>query len=103
MLLLSLASHQGWKLSVLDVPGAFLHTLVPEDEQTHILVEKLEAELLVKLHPEWTKFVLPSGEMLVLTTDGLYGLPQSPKLWFDALSAATKLLEFSVLWILCFY
>jgi len=95
MLLFSLASHQGWKLSVLDVPGAFLHTKLSEDEQIPMLVGKLEAEVLVKLRPEWAKYLLPNGEMLVLITGGLYGLPQSPKLWFDALSAATTKLGYT--------
>jgi len=89
MLLFSIASFKNWKLSVLDVPGAFLHTKLPEEEQIPMMVGKLEADVIIKLRPDWAKYRLDNGEMLVLITGGLYGLPQSPKLWYDALSAAT--------------
>ena len=88
MLLFSLASYYSYDVSVLDVPCAFLHTKLPESDYTPMIISKEEAEILVKINPSWVEYLLNNGEMLVLVTGGLYGLPQSPKLWYDALTKA---------------
>ena len=88
MLLFGLASYEDMKVSVLDVPSAFLHTTLPEAQRIPMLIGKFETEIIIKLRPEWAKYVRENGELLVLVKGGLYGLPQSPRLWFDALSTA---------------
>ena len=49
-------------------------------------LDKDVVSIMVDLHPEFSKFWRGDGSMVVKLEGGLYGLPESGKLWFQNLS-----------------
>jgi hypothetical protein len=49
-----------------------------------------EVEVVLKIKPEWKSYRRRDGSMLVMLLGGLYGLPQSAKLWYDEVSSKLK-------------
>jgi hypothetical protein len=90
MLLHALAAQFGWKLTVMDVPGAYLNTVLPEAEQIPMRLGAEEVVVLLRLKPSYAKYVRKDGSMVVLLRGGLYGLPQAAKLWFEEVSGKLK-------------
>ena len=90
MLLHALAAQFGWGITIMDVPGAYLNTRLPKDQQIPMRLGPEEVEVLLKIKPEWSTYRRRDGSMLVMLRGGLYGLPQSAKLWYDEVSSKLK-------------
>jgi hypothetical protein len=87
-LLYSLAAQFGWLVTVMDVPAAFLHSRLPEEQQCPMLLSKAETDIVLTLRPDWKIYVRPDGTLPVMLLGSLYGHPMSPILFNDDLSAA---------------
>jgi hypothetical protein len=84
MTLLSAASFHNPIMGVFDVAAAFLNSRL---ERVHYMrLNPDAASVLVDNHPHFSKFRRADGSMIVQLEGGLYGLPESGKLWFDNLS-----------------
>jgi hypothetical protein len=87
-LLYSLAAQFGWAVDVMDVPAAFLHCRLPDEQRVPMILSKAETDIVIMIHPEWKKYVRPDGTLPVMLLGSLYGHPSSPMLFNDDLSAA---------------
>ena len=84
-LLFSLAAQFNWKVSNSDVTAAYLNTKLPTEQQIPMILGPEETNIIISIRPHWSQYVLPKGTMQVLVIGGLYGLPQSALLWYNAL------------------
>ena len=66
------ASLRGWKISKLDVKGAFLNAPLPEDEL-----------ILVQPPAQWVAWGIVGKDVVWKLRRAVYGLRQSPKWWSD--------------------
>jgi hypothetical protein len=87
-LLHALAAQFGWGISVMDIPFAFLHSRLPERQRIPMIISKEETAIIIKLKPEWKKYVRKDGTLVVMLIGSIYGMPESPMLFNDDLSAA---------------
>ena len=71
-LVLAITVHHGMQLSSMDALPAFLNSVIDKP----VYVEQFQG-FVDSVHPDWVYFLLK----------GLYGLKQSPLLWFDLCSS----------------
>ena len=88
MILIKVAAQQMLNLSVLDVPGAFLHATMQDlrkghdpDTPRYVRLSGMLAEVIVRLKPEWKQFMNDKGEVIMELKRALYGLIEASRLW----------------------
>ena len=67
----------------MDIGGAYLNSDIKK--RIFMRLDKDLAALVVKLRPEYTKYLCPNGTMIVRLKKGLYGLIEAGLLWFENL------------------
>ena len=89
----AIAANEKRKVVTIDITGAYLHAALPKgpDAPTILMrLNKIEAQFLVKKRPDYAKFLLPDGTMIVELDKALYGLIESARLWFKSMSDTLK-------------
>jgi hypothetical protein len=93
MLMLKIAAQRLSRLAVLDVPGAFLHAAMRDMRKGHdpstpryVKMTGLLVDILVKLKPEWRKYVNDKGVLILELKKALYGLIEASRLWNEELT-----------------
>ena len=82
MTIAAIAAREGRHVASLDIGGAYLNAVMPEDYPTIIMrVDKRIADLMNKIHPEYGADRGKKGEAYVKIKRALYGLIESAKLW----------------------
>lgn len=73
------------KTVAFDVPAAYLNAPLAQKDGRRVLVRipKVLAEELVTQRPEWEKYRLDNGDVIVEVNRAWYGLIQSGRLWYD--------------------
>ncbi|MBS1768271.1 MAG: hypothetical protein JSS77_01290 [Acidobacteria bacterium] len=74
--------------ATVDVEGAYLHC--PVDEEILIRVEKVVADILIKIDPRYGMYRLPDGSIILRLKKALYGCIQSARLFYENISKALK-------------
>jgi hypothetical protein len=83
-----IAASEGRAVATVDFPGAYLHSDLPPDQPPVLMrLNKYEAQVLVKIAPEYAKHLRKNGTLVVRLRKGLYGLVQAARLWYDKISA----------------
>lgn len=77
--LASLAALEGRAVATLDIGGAFLHAIL--DRKEYLRVSKYLSSLIVSAKPEWAQY-LHEGQLYLQLNKALYGLVESPLLWY---------------------
>ena len=77
-------------VAMVDIGGAFTEAVVPDDIEVHVLLDKVNARLLIELRPEYTKYLRPNGSMVVKLLRALYGCLMSARLWYDRLTSVLE-------------
>ena len=81
------AAEERHKMS-LDIGGAFLHCDWPESmEKVNVMLDKLCTVILIKIRPDYERFINPDGTLTMELDKALYGLVQSAKMWYDRLTS----------------
>ncbi|MBS0645922.1 MAG: hypothetical protein JSR97_04975 [Verrucomicrobia bacterium] len=70
--------------ATIDVEGAYLHC--PMKEVVMIRVEKVIADILIKIDPKYGAFRLPDGSIVLRLKKALYGCIQSARLFYENVS-----------------
>jgi hypothetical protein len=93
MLMLKVAAQTLSRLAVLDVPGAFLHAVMRDMRKGHdpstpryVKMTGLLVQILVKLKPEWRRYVNDKGVLILELKKALYGLIEASRLWNEELT-----------------
>jgi len=87
-LLHALGAQFDWKVAVMDIPSAFLHSRLPESQRIPMIISRDEADILFELRPDWKSYAKSDGSLVVLLIGNLYGLPQAPEAFNQDLTAA---------------
>lgn len=83
----ALAAAQGRAVATIDFPGAFLNSVLPDDEPpVYMRLNKYETQVLVAIDPSYKEFVTEQGTCIVRLKKALYGCIQSARLWYQMLA-----------------
>jgi hypothetical protein len=89
----AIAAAEGRIVIVTDIGGAFLNaSMQPTGIKVHMRLDPAIAAMLVKIAPEYSSFLEPSGSMVVELDKALYGCVEASLLWFNDLRS--KLTEY---------
>ena len=84
----AIAAKENRAVATIVVPGAYLNSTMPDDEPPVLMrLNKFETRVLVKIEPEFGKFVNSNGTCVVRLKRALYGCVQSARLWYQKLSS----------------
>ena len=84
-----MAAHEGRKASIHDVGAAIINAEMTGD-LVHVVLDKIMTGLLLKIKPEYEKFVTHNGEIVMELDKALYGCVQSARLWYDKLRSVLE-------------
>ena len=87
----AIAAYEHRKVFTLDVKGAYLNAAMKVE--VLMWINPRLTSLIVKLHPEWKRFVSKEGKMLVRLLKALYGCIEAGNLWFHMLQDVILALE----------
>ena len=79
----AIAASENRVVTVADVGGAYLNALMTEE--VLMTLSQFLSSRLVKLRPEYKKFLSENGTLTVKLLKALYGCVQSAKLWFETI------------------
>jgi hypothetical protein len=85
-LICSLSKKYKLRISCVDIPGAYLHADLPEEEQVQIRFSKKVSAIMVELNPELKEYLNSDGTLVALALKAIYGLKQAGALWHDRIS-----------------
>ena len=85
LMLAGLAARTGEHVVTADIPGAYLNGVMGDKVPVHMRLSKNVAALLIRVKPEWGKWLCKDGSIVVRLKKGLYGCIESAKLWYDTL------------------
>jgi len=80
MLGLGIAASRNMTIQVGDVAGAFLRSSL--DDDCYIRLSKSMTDIWIRHKPSDAQYVTSNGELILKLKKGLYGLVQSPLLWY---------------------
>jgi len=86
-MMLSLCLKHKNDLSVLDVKGAFFKAMMDANEEVYVHMEPKIAERMVRLKPEWRKFLRKDKSMMVISDKAWYGTAVASALWNKEITA----------------
>jgi hypothetical protein len=89
-LILAHAAYSDYELATADIASAFLNSDI--QDTVYVRFNSKLATTVVNLYPDFKKYLTPENNIYVKLNKGLYGLIQSPKLWFTEIS--TSLINF---------
>jgi hypothetical protein len=85
MLVLAVAAIQKRHVATVDITGAYLECLLPEDDEVIMTLDPVLASILTDLDPTVEAKRDEKGVLYVKLKKALYGCVQSAKLWYDKL------------------
>jgi len=77
-----IAAQEGRYIVTADIPVAYLNA----DSSKHNITIRLDKTItaaVIKIKPEWNRYVRPEGTMICKLKKALYGCIESGKLWYD--------------------
>jgi hypothetical protein len=88
MICAAIAAYEMRLVMTIDIGGAFLNADMPKTGVlVHMKLDRMVAELLVKLDESYKPFLDKNGELVVELDKALYGCVEAAKLWYDHLSS----------------
>ena len=89
----AIAGKEERLVAVLDIGGAYLNA--KQGRRTVLMrIDKFLASVLLQIKPEWNKFRLKDGSMIVKLKKALYGCYDSAALWYETLTTFLKSIGF---------
>ena len=83
--LLCIAAHEGRKVTVIDISGAYLNADMNTGFTVHMRLDKNMTGMMVKLSPGYAKYTDAHGCVVVRLDKALYGCVESAALWYENL------------------
>jgi hypothetical protein len=81
----AIAAHENRHVVTMDIGGAFLNAVLPDDCEIFVRLGAVESAYLRTITPNYEEFICPDGTIVVKLQKALYGCVQSAKLWYDML------------------
>ena len=89
-LIASIAHYEKRSVAIVDFLGAYLNARMPKDKTEEIVrmrLDKKVSEIVIKLDKSYERYLNSDGTIIVELDGALYGLKQSDRLWYEALSS----------------
>ena len=83
---LTIDAHERQKLTVFDVPGAYLQTDLPNDKFLLLMLEDQFVDIICSINPKYSVHVRTEGGRKVLylrIRKAIYGMIEYDLLWYD--------------------
>ena len=97
MTIAAIAAQEGRRVASVDIGGAYLNAMMPDDYPTITMrVEKRVADLMNKINPDYGADRGTKGEAYVKVKRALYGFIESAKLWQGHLTDTLSTLGFTM-------
>ena len=93
--LLCIAAHEGRKVTVIDISGAYLNADMNTGLTVHMRLDKNMTGMMVKLSPEYANYVDARGSVVVRLDKALYGCVESAALWYENLKESMRKLGYT--------
>ena len=93
--LLCIAAHEGRKVTVVDISGAYLNADMNTGLTVHMRLDKNMTGMMVKLSPEYAKYADSRGCVVVRLDKALYGCVESAALWYENLRESMRKLGYT--------
>jgi hypothetical protein len=93
LIVAAMAAREGRRVSTFDFTAAYLNAKMGVDadgDEVIMCLDEYVTKYVLRLKPEWTKFVTPKGRMFVQVDKAIYGFPPCSKLWYDELTKTLK-------------
>ena len=99
-LLLAIASKEGRRLQVGDIPSAYLQAehKPANGQPVHIIADKYTTSIIIDTFPEYRDYALPNGTMVLRVEKAMYGLIESAWLWYKELEKHLLSIGYKVDW-----
>ena len=92
--------YEGRDMVVFDVPGAYLHALMPEDKNIIMLLRGRFVEIMCKVDPHYNEYVTVNSKgqkaLYLKILRALYGCIESALLWYELYANTLKGLGFKI-------
>ena len=86
-----IAAHEGRSVSVIDFPGAYLNSKIPEgNPPVYMRLNKFLTMVMCAVDDNHRSYVNKDGTSLVRLTRALYGTIDASKIWYDNLTGKLK-------------
>ena len=92
-------SHEGRKVATFDVPGAYLHTYLPKDKFTLLLLEGNFVDIMCDINPEYKQHISTKDSRKTLylrTLKDICGMIESELLWYELYTSVIKDMSFQI-------
>ena len=93
--LLCIAAHEGRKVTVIDISGAYLNADMNTGLTVQMRLDKNMTGMMVKLSPEYANYVDARGSVVVRLDKALYGCVESAALWYENLKESMRKLGYT--------
>ena len=93
--LLCIAAHEGRKVTIIDISGAYLNADMNRGLAVHMRLDKNMTGMMVKLSPLYSKYVDNRGCVVVKLDKALYGCVESAALWYENLRESLLVLGYT--------
>jgi hypothetical protein len=90
---LSIAAHEERHVATADIAGAYLNAKL-DTVEVLMYLDATQSALLCKIKPEYGKYLLKDGRMVVKLEKALYGCIESGKLWYNHIKTTLEELGF---------
>ena len=99
MATLMIDAYEGRSISIVDVPGAYLHAEMPKGKRILLKMKGQFVEIMCTINPEYTKYVRYEKGVKVLylrLLRALYGCLESALLWYELYSSTLVSMGFTL-------
>ena len=80
----AISAKEGRHRMTTDVPAAYINARMDANmSKVHLRMDAANTALLVEVKPEWRKYIVKNGTIVVQLERALYGLIESAKLWYE--------------------
>ena len=93
--LLCIAAHEGRRVTVIDISGAYLNADMNTGLTVHMKLDKKMTGTMVKLSPDYAKYTDARGCVVVRLDKALYGCVELAALWYENLRESMKKLGYT--------
>ena len=84
---ISISVHDDNDIESIDITGAYLRAHIPPEDREIVLLGKEETKILISIYPEFEKYVLSNGTMLLSIDRAMYGMIESAFYWYTDITS----------------
>ena len=84
---ISISAYHDNDIESIDITGAYLRAHIPPEDREIVLLGKEETKILISIYPEFEKYLLSNGTMLLSIDRAMYGMIESAFYWYTDITS----------------